>query len=147
MAFELIENCRKPVTALDAIPPEGVRVRPRKLTVGKHKTPAQWIQLQLGAKLAKALCLTGENVGVALAFGTGKDAGKIAVGVHVKAGQFVAKRDRNGCYSISISEPTADGLFSLDFPLFAVVEADIQHEQGRAPLAIFKASDAMLAVD
>lgn len=144
MPFETIENC-KPVNMLDAIPSDGVRIGPRRLE--SRGTETVYIKLQIGVGLAKKLVLTGEKVALALAFGTGRDAGKIRVSVDVKAGQFVATRDKKGGYSISINKATAEGLFALDFPVFAVPEVEVVHAQGQPPAAIVEVSEQMLAVD
>jgi hypothetical protein len=145
MGFEIIENC-KPASALSTIPPEGVRVSSR--TLGRRKGGVtRYIKIMCGAVLAKRLCLTGDKVRVAIAFGTDKDAGKIRLSVDVTAGQFIASRDKQGRYAISINEASASGLFALQFPPFDVASIPVEHQTGTPPAAIFKASDAMLTIE
>lgn len=144
MPFEIIENCQL-VNLSSAIPPDGVRIGVRKAAA--RGVPTSYIKLQLGSLLAKKLDLTGEKVPVSLAFGSGKDAGKIRISVDVRDGGFIAKRDKKGNYGLTINRATADGLFAGDFPTFSRSEVEVHNSQGTPPAAIFSASEEMLAVD
>ncbi|WP_340265429.1 hypothetical protein [Sphingobium mellinum] len=60
---------------------------------------------------------------------------------------FRAKKGKDGGYALTINEASADGLFALEFPPFAVTAAMQPNVQGQPPLASFKASEPMLAVE
>ncbi len=148
MAWDSIENV-KPVNPSVAVPDLGIRVTARSLkSRGKASEPTRYIRLTLGVGLAKRLSLLNDVAGVRLLFGTGGDAGKIAISVDATTGNFQAKRDKAGRYAVTINAATAQGRFALDFPAFTVpvVEA-VRPENGQPPRAVFKASPAMLAVD
>lgn len=149
MAFEVIENCKK-VYKKTAVSEMGVRVAARAVSRaarvgGGH---ARYIKVTIGAKLARAISLTQEKHNVRLAFGTEADAGKIHVSVDNATGGFPSKRDKSGNYSLTINKETADGLFALEFPEFAMdnIEA-IRPSNGQPPHFVFKASAPMLAVE
>lgn len=146
MAFEDIE-CVNPVNGLDGVPPDGVRVKACKLG-GRGGRVVHYIQLKIGAKLAAKISLAAEKHQLRLLFGTDVDAGKIKVSVDNAAGRFLARRDKNGNYALTINAASADGLFALDFPVFAVVDAEpIRPANGQPPHFVFRASTEMLAVD
>lgn len=107
----------------------------------------RYIRVQIGAVLAKKLCLQGDLTRLRLQFGTGSDAGKIAASVDVTNGGFEAKKDKQGRYALTINQRTADGLFALDFPAFTVSPVDVIEKDRTPPVAVFTASDAMLAVE
>lgn len=148
MPFETIENL-KPVAISSASPADGVQVSARKLAIppkrGGHL--ARYIRILVGADLAKKLVWRGESERIDLAFGTDRDAGKIRASINHSGGQFVAKRDKQGRYSITINAATAEGLFALDFPAFSLPSLEPVVAMGTPPALVFKASDAMLAVD
>lgn len=144
MGFETIENYK--ATAAPKMPPAGVRVTSRGAGLRDGKK-VRFISIAIGAALAKKLVLTGERIGVALAFGNGRDAGKIRISVDAAGGGFSARRNKRGNYVLTISAATAAGLFALDFPPFAVPEVEVVHETNRPPAAIFAASAPMLAVE
>jgi hypothetical protein len=102
----------------------------------------------IGKELARKLAITGDTVGVRLLFGSAENAGKIKISVDATTGNFQAKRDKAGNYSLTLNQATAEGRFSLDFPAFSInaVEA-LRPQNGQPPHCIFKASEAMLAVD
>lgn len=145
MAWDSIDNV-KPTAASVPVPDLGVRVSPR--TLGVKGGLVRYLRITLGAGLAKKLSLVAETAGVRLLFGTGADAGKIAISVDATTGNFQAKRDKVGRYALTINAATAAGRFGLDFPAFTVpmVEA-VRPENGQPPRAVFKLSPAMLAVD
>jgi hypothetical protein len=147
MAWDSIENLKpKPLNA--AVPDSGVRVTARALKSRKDgAAPTRYICVTLGAGLAKKLSLLNETAGVRLLFGTGGDVGKIAISVDATTGNFQAKRDKAGRYTLTINAATAVNRFSLDFPAFTVpsVEA-LRPENGQPPRAVFKMSPAMLVV-
>lgn len=91
--------------------------------------------------------LCGEETQLSLKFGTGKDAGMVAMSVNVTGGQFPARKSKAGVWKATINAPSADGLFALDFPPFTVSPVDVLVAEGKCPMAVFKASPEMLAVD
>ncbi|RDV06406.1 hypothetical protein DXH95_02985 [Sphingorhabdus pulchriflava] len=109
---------------------------------------AQYIRLQIGRDLARKISLSQAAHRVRLLFGTGSDAGKLQLSVDNEAGNFAVKRNKSGGYSLTINSQTADGLFSLQFPAFAVERCEaIRPENGKPPHFVFNASDEMLRVD
>lgn len=142
MAFEEIERVGAPPKS--DIPDDGVRVSSR--AAAARGVPTRYIAIQVGERLAKALVLRGEETRLKLQFGTDRDAGKIALSVDVTSGQFPAKRDKQGRYKLTINGASAEGLFALDFPSFTVTPVEVISRRDECPMAVFKASDAMLAV-
>lgn len=63
------------------------------------------------------------------------------------ADTFRAKKGKAGGYMVTINEASADGLFALDFPPFAATAELLPAERGKPPMASFKASEPMLAVE
>ncbi|MGL5446569.1 MAG: hypothetical protein ACRDBL_04590 [Rhabdaerophilum sp.] len=147
MPFETIENL-KALSAQISVFPDGVRVQAR--TAGRTRRgggQTRFIKVTVGAQLARKLVWRDEVVRIDLAFGSGRDAGKIRASVNLSAGQFVARRDRQGRYVFTINAATADGLFALTFPDFYIPALDPVSAIGTPPALIFAASEAMLAAD
>lgn len=148
MAWENIDNV-KSATAAASCPVDGVAVRARALNF-KGKRPARWIEITIGQALARDLRLPSDRgeCNVRLLFGTGADAGRIAISADQAGGRFAARKTRRGDWRISIGATAAGGLFSLAFEPFtrAGLEAT-RPENGQPPMVAFKASDAMLAGD
>ncbi|WJY18686.1 hypothetical protein QQS45_00075 [Alteriqipengyuania flavescens] len=145
MAFETIENCAPAKPA--AVPADGVRFTARTLQRRDRKAPARFILLSIGAALAKRLALSGERTSLALAFGSGSDAGKMRLSVDVSSGSFPAKRDKKGNYNLTLNAATADGLFALEFEPASVPEVEVGAAMGKPPFAIVDLPEAMLALD
>lgn len=148
MAFEEIEAIKPAGVAAIKVPDGGILVRPRVLTL-KNKSSVRYIYVKIGKALAKNLSMTDENEKLRVAFGTGSDAGKIMITVDAEKGRFNARRDTRGCYSLTLNEATAGGLFALDFPQFAIEKISFVPGAGTPnslPRFIFPASAEMLAV-
>lgn len=145
MAFEIIE-CVNPSKASAAkVPASGVQVSARKLGSRSGKD-VRYIRLQIGAKLAKSVGLIAEKQKVILLFGSAEDAGKVRLAVPPSGGGFTASRDKSGNYAVTLNAATADGLFGLDFPTFAIERCEaLRPTNGQSPHFVFKASDAMLS--
>src|SRR5690606_8689162 len=146
MGFEVVENVSPPMPS-SGVPDDGVRVSCRSLTRKDTGRKAEWIWVKIGPALAKSISLVLPEVGIEVSFGTGTDSGKIAISVNQKNGGFIAKKQGNGGYSFTINSDSADGLFSTDFPAFSCPDVNVINTRGLPPMAIFKASDEMLAVD
>lgn len=147
MPFETIDNL-KALSAQIAVFPDGVRVQARSLNLKKRGGgQTRFIKVTVGASLAKKLVWREDAVRIDLAFGTGRDAGKIRASVNMSAGQFIAKRDKQGRYAFTINAASAEGLFALEFPDFDIPSLDPVSEVGKAPALIFAANEAMLATD
>lgn len=144
MAFEDIEAVG-PVRGLDGVPPDGVRVRAMRVG-GRGHSVTPYIQVKIGARLAGKIGLTGPHQPVRLLFGTGADAGRIKLALDCANGKFLARRDKNGNYALSINAATADGLFALEFTVFVVIDAEVGTERSGSAFCVFQASDEMLAV-
>ena len=147
MAFETIDCIGAASAASTKVPEDGVCVTARKLGQrgGGH---ARYLRLVVGAALAKAISLQQEHHTLRLLLGTGPDAGKLQISVDNAGGTFVAKRDKQGRYVITINAATADGLFAMEFPDFARsgLEA-VRPQNGQPPHFVFKASEEMLKVE
>ena len=144
MAFNEIDNL-KPVTGLDAVPEGGLRIKPRSFK-SKHGVK-RWIEIRIGVGLARKVALTAPLQKVRLLFGDGEDAGKILLAVDAAAGRFAARRDKQGRYTVVLGEASAEGLFALEFPVFAVLEPEVMRAPGCPVSVCFTASAAMLAVE
>lgn len=144
MAFETIERVGPAVSAKGGVPADGVRVNVRKAAA--RGVPVSYIAVQIGPELAKAMCLNPEEIALDLALGNGKDAGHVGLSVNTADGGFIAKRKKSGDYLLTINAASAEGLFSLDFAVFSVPGVSVREAMGKPPMAVFKASDAMLAV-
>lgn len=145
MPWEMIENVR-PTAAKAALPANGVALRCRAIAFEK-KRPAKWIELRIGPGLAEQLMLRpGTDHRLALFFGSGDRAGKLAVAIDATNGGFMAKQKKDGSWTASVNEQSCEGLFALDFAPIVLV-AEVRHETGQPPKAIIDLPDAMLADD
>lgn len=143
MAWEDIEN-ETPIKT--HIPPNGLTVGTR--AAGRQGKLTRYIGVTIGANLAKAIALSQERHMLRLRFGTGDDSGKIAVNVDQQKGKFEAARQKSGSYRLTIRKNAAEGLFSVDFPVFVIEKVDVQPAKGsEPPFFVFEASEAMLNVD
>ena len=142
MAWEEIENVRP--LPLDAVSPEGVRVRVRAFKA--RGVPFRRIELTIGDRLARKLSLTLPEHMMKVLIGTGEEAGKMLLAPDQERGKFMARRQKTGRYAMSISDKSAEGLFSLDFPAFVVVEVPVTRAPNCPPAASFALSEAMLDV-
>lgn len=144
MAWEEIE-CVKPVNGLDAVPPGGVRINPRRFK-GRKGEVRHWIEISLGEKLARKLAMVMPEQRMRLLFGTGAEAGKLGLVVDQEKGKFRAKRRKNGTYALPIAPSSAEGLFAMEFPAFSVIEPEIQRPPHLPPVCVIELSAEMLSV-
>ena len=146
MSWEIIDNLAPPKA--QTVPPKGVRVEARSLTLKKQERTARYIRIHIGAELAKAAAMTHETQQVMLMLGGGSENGKIAIGVS-SSGKFTAKRQKNsGRYTLTVNEASAEGLFALAFETFRVADCEvIRPENGQPVRFAFRASEAMLDAD
>lgn len=147
MAWETIEVVKPKVPGSGACPGDGVKICARSLgTRGGGRV--RYIHVTIGAELARSIALNQPEHRLLVLFGTGDDAGKIAVAVDGQIGRFLAKRNKSGAYAFAINAATADGLFALDFSAFTVARCEaIRPVNGQPPKFIFKASAEMLKVE
>lgn len=143
MPFDEIEFVGAPRAA--TVPPAGVRVVSRR--AGRPPSITRFIQITIGKSLAARLVMKMDEIRMAVAFGSGADAGKIRLSVDATAGGFTARKNKQGCYALTINAATADGLFSIDFDAFAVEVVDVTEQAHRPPFATFACSEGMLAVE
>lgn len=147
MGFERIENS-KPSAKIGAVPTDGLRWT--VMFIKARYGNLTFIRLTLGETLVQRLAMakTLEKVPVALLFGTGADAGKLAL--HVDAtGDFAAHKRKGGeRRTITLDATTSEGLFNLepgtscDFAAVAV-----QSRPNAAPMAIINLPEKLLAGD
>jgi hypothetical protein len=147
MAFEDIDFLGTASVLTVTVPVLGVRVAAR--SVGqKGGGLARFIRVTIGAKIASAIGLKNDLHQLKVAFGTGPDAGKIAVWPASEGGQFRAKRDKQNRYAFTINAQTADGMFALQFPAFVCDGlAPIRPHEGSPVKLVFEASKLMLDAD
>lgn len=145
MPFETIDNMGAGSGQITCHP-DGVRVAVKAFK-NRHGGMVHYIKVTVGAQLARKLVWRDLSQRIDLAFGTGKDAGKIRAAGNASEGQFIAKRRKNGTYTFTINAKTADGLFALQFPTFDIQEVEPVSAMNTPPALVFKASDAMLAAD
>ena len=144
MAFEEVEFIGP--APIDAVPNGGIRVKPRTFK-SKHGVK-HWIEITIGEHLSRKICLSKPKHGMRVLFGTGEDAGKIAVAVDDEKGRFSAKKAKSsGRYVLSIGAASAEGLFALEFPVFAVLDPLVFCKDGSPPSFTFAASAEMLAIE
>lgn len=147
MPFEAIVNIAPPKTSKIAVPADGVLVRGRKIEFKRGKRPAHWIEILIGPQLAQKLCIDKlELCRLQIMFGTGVDAGKIAITLDAKHG-FEATRTKTGNHRVTVNQHSCAGLFALSFDTFTVPAVRVEHAHAKPPLAVFKASEAMLKAE
>lgn len=146
MSWEPISNVKPTPPSAEKVPAMGVSIAARKCGLRGGRT-VRYIKIGLGPQLAKALCLVGDQAGIRLSLGGGEFAGKVALTVDNAPDCFRAKKGKGGGYMLTINEASADGLFALDFPPFAAAAELLPPERNKAPIAAFKASEPMLAVE
>lgn len=149
MAFEDIECVNPASTGKNKVPAKGVAISVRSLGIAPSRGGEirSYIKLIIGADLARGISLTQEEHRLRLLFGTGEDAGMVRVSVDNQSGKFLAKRNKQGQYGVTINRATADGLFSLSFPPFTDEPCEaLRPQNGQPPFFVFKASAEMLEV-
>lgn len=149
MGFERIESVR--AAPPRAVPDGGARwfvlLSPRRNL--RTETARYYAKLILSRSLAHRLAIPAQMdcVAVALFFGTGPDAGKIAVQVDGD-GDFFARKRRDGCRVVTLSAATCDGLFALTAGLrFDIPDVPVTMATGRDLLAVIALPAAALAED
>src|SRR3546814_3904818 len=75
MSWEVIRNVKPTPPKAAKVPPMGVSVAARKMGARGGKV-VRYIKLGVGVKLAKELCLIGDQTGLRLSLGGGKFAGR-----------------------------------------------------------------------
>lgn len=146
MPFEPIENVTaRPVSP--RVPEDGIRITARAVARRGGGEEVRFIRLEIGKMLAKELAIVGDATSLALAFGSGNDAGKMRLAVDFTQGTFPATRNKLGGYGLSINARSADGLFALDFPPAILAGIRVSVAAGKAPWAVFDLPEAILAVD
>ncbi|CAN5337284.1 hypothetical protein BH10PSE12_BH10PSE12_02910 [soil metagenome] len=147
--FEI--KCVKPSNAKSpAVPVDGLLIK--SAVVGARKKAGEtegrmvrYIKMRIGSGLAKKLCLVGESTRLALALGGGKFAGQISMAVDATAGGFPAAKQKDGGYTLTINEASADGLFSFGFAAFAAQPSALPATTGAPPMYAFTPPSAFLA--
>lgn len=145
MPFEPIENVSR-ATALPRTPADGIRFT-RAVSRRNGGPPVRYIRLEIGAGLARQLAITGEHSALALAIGSGSDAGRMRLGVDFSGGTFPAKRTKTGGYAFTINAASADGLFTATFTPVTVCGLEATAVAGKAPWVIFDLPPSVLALD
>jgi len=145
MAWEKIENVR-PSNAKNVCPSDGITIRPRSINF-TDKKKARWIEITLGKALAEKLVLRLDMQPVAIAIGSGGNAGMVGIQVDGE-GDFLAKRSKTtGQYRVTIPAESAADLFSLDFPGFALPGVGVEHQHNQPPMAVFTPPPVFFAQD
>ncbi len=114
MAYEILPNPsknKKPNHDFSS----GVRIQGRQMKSRINGNVSKYIQITLGKQLASSLIMTMPHHNLILQFGTGEDAGKLAITLDNQQGQYPSKRSKNGQYSVSIPAAVAQGRMLLEF--------------------------------
>ena len=154
MAWETVEPIKTTTAATPSVPPKGLVITVRQLNARRNAAmPARkYIALRIGAELAKASAIAANPAFVRIMIGSGSDANRIKVQVdHAAAGNpgcFLAKRQSNGGYLVSINQPSAEGLFAMNFPAITITSAEVvRPENGQPVFFHFKPDAALFAVE
>lgn len=140
MAFEPINNVNPKSTTTVRVPDDGVLLRPRKITRKGSNEVVRWIELSVGAAVAKALAfnLNLDIMRVAVLFGTGTDSGKLQLQITDKGG-FETRRRENGTWFISLNEASVGKLLPMQFDALVCtgVASSAMHKTGQPPIVTF----------
>lgn len=120
MAWNLLEN-KKPLTGGKVDISAGARIRWRKLKRKHGEGYSEYAYVTIGSKAALALALKSEKHGLAVMFGSGEEAGKLAITVDNEKGKFVIKRTNGGDYTFTLSSDTVAGKLK---PWFDTIELE-----------------------
>lgn len=146
MSFEPISNLA-PKELTQIVPPKGLLLKRR--TANAARVTATYVQIRIGCDLARALVLLTAEVKIAVAFGTGRDVGKMCLSVDQTEGRFIAKRAaKGGVYAVTINQSSAAPYFAETFPPLVIqsIEA-VRPENGGKPMCVFPISAAMIKPD
>jgi hypothetical protein len=145
MAWNLLEN-KKPLTGGKVDISAGARVRWRKLKRKHGEGYSEYAYIVVGAKAATALALKSEKHGLSVMFGTGEEAGKLAITVDNEKGGFIAKRTNGGDYSFTMSSETVAGKMKAAFDTIELEKIEIVKIDPSKPyFGIIDISAAVLA--
>jgi len=119
MGFETLENT---VPTKSEIPPGGVRVSSR--AAGRGTTKTRYLAIQIGEEAAKELGFHMKEQHVRLRAGNDADAGKLSIDMLANS-KFVAKKQKSGCYLITVNRSVAGPHFALEFEPITIAEPRI----------------------
>ncbi len=106
----------------------GAKISARKLgrkAKGGGVNEVRYIQITLGRKLASGMSLMQETHRLTLQFGTGNDAGKLALSVDNSSGEFPVKRDAQRRYRLSLNAATVADWLKLEFPVLFLPKVEL----------------------
>lgn len=146
MSFEPISNLA-PKELTQIVPPKGLLLKRR--SVKNTRVTTNYVQIRIGCDLARALVLLTPEVKIAVAFGAGRDVGKMCLSVDQTEGGFIAKRaPKGGIYTVTINQSSAAPYFAETFsPLIIQSIEAIRPENGGKPMCVFPISNAMIKPD
>lgn len=145
MAFDTIAYVG-PVKSTVTLPHDGVKVQSRHV-IRKNGGKVRYINIQIGAGLAKKLAMHRDIHEMQVQLGRDNDAGKVALMLDA-TGNFVARRAKKaGSYTLTINELSATGRFALEFDAFTRDNVETVKMQSGAYFCAFLATKGMLAVE
>lgn len=144
MAFDTIAYVG-PVKSTVTLPDNGVKVWSRHIT-RKTGTKVRFINIQIGAGLAKKLAMHRDAHSMQVQLGRDNDAGKIALMLDMTGG-FVAKKAKSGAYTLTINELSAQKRFALMFDAFARENVEVLKMASGGHFCAFLATASMLTVE
>lgn len=139
MAFIDLENPSR----RNPCPPAGLIIRTRPC--GRKGGETRYVEIRLGAALAKQMTMVMAKQAVRIRVGAGQDQGKLAIELNAK-GKFGAKKQTSGDYLITLTRGALAGTLSADFPPCSFEAARfVPANGGDGPMAIIACSPAMMA--
>ena len=145
MAFDTIAYVG-PVKSTVTLPHDGVKVQARHV-IRKNGGKVRYINIQIGAGLAKKLAMHRDIHEMQVQLGRDNDAGKVALMLDT-TGNFVARKAKKaGSYTLTINELSATGRFALEFDAFTRDNVETVKMQSGAFFCAFLATKGMLAVE
>lgn len=110
MGWDRLAN---PKVGASTVGPDEVRVTAREAAKG-----ARYILIKIGTNAARKASFVQPDQRCHVMVGTSAEKGQLALSVDAINGEFIAKRQKDGSYKLTIKAHPAAGRFNLTFPAF-----------------------------
>lgn len=114
------------------LPPDGVRITSHS-SGGSRRLP--WIRIRVGKDAARRGSLHATKHNVHVLAGAAEEKGQVAIVCDADTGNFVAAKQPDGSYVITINARAAEGQFATEFDPFSVAGAKVIGD-GKTPAFI-----------